>query len=472
MRRPGQNSSSVRYFSGRTVTLFNLFLFCTSLYLYLLSRHSNYDESVEKEMPYDDSKQPVHNGASLSSSLTDITSAKEDTGSASASSSVSLQDGQSMDFSSSPCSDPVWCDIPMPKKSYFNFDPPTNIERWKLARLQAAAGEQVLLKRIAKVFPSSFDFLDGDIGFRRMHYAFDFFVDDRRDLTPLTPPPPGTPLRNNERLRRRRVTPDTGAGVEYESRRILQKTVITGPKMVNGKLYYPWELEKKRVIPDPYDFRAANRSAVVSVGYTAYTRDSNSYFTGNRLGAAYIDRNKFFDYWKQVKDNIDLPFIAVCIGNENWGMLSTMFPNRTAGWGRCCDTPKTKIVWDFLNHEKTLMLVTNQHVNMSHPKLLVMPRGIPLTWGFTRFIVWDAIRNTLKNVRKQTLLFAAASNWGPRPQILRCISAKVPAELFDGHINTPKTNRLSREMYYQKLGSAMFGVGLPGLGYDTFRYVQ
>jgi hypothetical protein len=241
--------------------------------------------------------------------------------------------------------------------------------------------------------------------------------------------------------------------------------------MVKGKLLYPWEVEGRRVIPEPYDFRAANRSAVVSIGYTAYTRDQQTYFSGNRVGGAFIDRNKFFQYWRNVRDKIDLPFVSICTLNENWGMLSTMFPNRTAGWGRCCDQPKDRIVHEFLDHPKTLMLVTNQHVNISHPKLMIMPRGIPLTWGFTRVIIWDAMRNVLKHHRKEKLLFAAASNWGPRPQILRCISEKVPAELFDGHIRTPKTNRLDRDQYYRKLGTSMFGVGLPGLGYDTFRWV-
>ena len=321
-----------------------------------------------------------------------------------------------------------------------------------MAQIQAANGEQVLLKRIVKFFPGHENFLDGDISFRKLHSVFDFFVDEQRDLSPLVPP--GTSY--------------TSSIASKSSRRKLQLE-ITAPKTVNGKLKYPWELEGKRVIPDIYDFRAANRSAVVSIGYTAYTRDQQTYFSGNRVGGAFIDKNLFFRYWRNVKNKIDLPFISICTLNENWGMLSTRFPNRTAGWGRCCDQPKDQIIQEFLDHPKTLMLVTNQHVNLSHPKLMIMPRGIPITWGSTRIIIWDAMRNTLLHSRKQKLLFAAASSWGPRPQIVRCISEKVPAEVFDGHISTPKSNRLSREQYYEKLGSAMFGLGLPGLGYDCFR---
>ena len=41
------------------------------------------------------------------------------------------------------CSDPTWCTIPMPSSSFFNFDPPTNLQKWKQAQVQAAEGKQV-----------------------------------------------------------------------------------------------------------------------------------------------------------------------------------------------------------------------------------------------------------------------------------------------------------------------------------------
>jgi hypothetical protein len=427
---------------GCLLTALNVALFAGAAYLYYLSRQH------EQEPYVPETKASLLNKEGSSSFIaTPVLSAQVPQSTQPISSTNDREEEPLPD-----CDDPVWCSIPMPATSYFRFDPPTDAHKWRIAQAQAASGEQVLLKRVVAQFPGHNDFLDGDITFRKLHSIFDFFVDESRDLSPLVPSKKAQDNRFSQ-----------------EGRRLGEKPEITAPKMVNGKLKYPWELEGRRVIPDPYDFRSANRSAVVSIGYTAYTRDQSTYFSGNRVGGAFIDRNKFFQYWRDVRDKIDLPFISICTLNENWGMLSTMFPNRTAGWGRCCDQPKDKIVHDFLNHPKTLMLVTNQHVNLSHPKLLIMPRGIPLTWGFTRMIIWDSQRNVLKHQRKQKLLFAAASSWGPRPQILRCISDKVPAEIFDGHIRTPKTNRLSREQYYEKLGTTMFGVGLPGLGYDTFR---
>ena len=44
---------------------------------------------------------------------------------------------------------------------------------------------------------------------------------------------------------------------------------------------------------------------------------------------------------------------------------------------------------------------------------------------------------------------------------------------FEGHVDTPDEDtesiRQDRYKYYEKLGGALFGVCLPGLGYDTFK---
>jgi hypothetical protein len=87
------------------------------------------------------------------------------------------------------CNDKVWCSIVMPTKSYFRFDnPPDDVNRWKLACSQAASGEQVLMKKIRKVFTTHLDFLDGDTFFRRYNKLSDVFVDKYRDMSPLVPP--------------------------------------------------------------------------------------------------------------------------------------------------------------------------------------------------------------------------------------------------------------------------------------------
>ena len=87
------------------------------------------------------------------------------------------------------CDDAVWCAVPMPEKSHYNFDgPPNDPVRWRIAQAQAARGEQVLLQRVAKVFPSPWNsFLDGDKSFRGLHNLVDIFVDSTKDLGALLP---------------------------------------------------------------------------------------------------------------------------------------------------------------------------------------------------------------------------------------------------------------------------------------------
>lgn len=60
------------------------------------------------------------------------------------------------------------------------------------------------------------------------------------------------------------------------------------------------------------------------------------------------------------------------------------------------------------------------------------------------------------------------------PQILRCVSSKISVEDFEGHDRTPvdemAKTKVNRRRYYEKLASSRFGLSLPGLGYDTFRF--
>ena len=91
---------------------------------------------------------------------------------------------------------------------------------------------------------------------------------------------------------------------------------------------------------------------------------------------AYMERHHLLDQWRKLeKDKIDSPFILIHAHNENYGMLSTHFPNRTANWGICCSADEHKTLLEILNHDKLLLMLTNQHHNLSHPKLLTMPRG-------------------------------------------------------------------------------------------------
>lgn len=357
-------------------SILNVILFGGTLFAYFSAKHKlseavNLHEKSDSERGYHE----VHSGIGLQVPM--VQTSTENFGG-------SVEDVV--------CTDPVWCSIPMPEISHFNFDPPRDKARWKLAQSQAANGEQVLLSRISKVFPHPFDFLDGDKSFRKIHNTIDVFIDSKDDFQALLPG--GLVEYHRRRLTNssyasveegmhaessvEEVMPEYSQALEKELyRRQLRTTVLEGA--VPG---HEQSVEKRHVVPSPYDFRLAKRAAIVQIGYIAFKKDSGTYFSGNFMGGVFIKRPDFLTHWAAVKEKIDTSFVAVCVLNENWGWLATNFPNRTAGWGKCCDkTDKMhKNLYDFLDHEKTLMLVIGQHSNISHPKILTYPRGIPLTW--------------------------------------------------------------------------------------------
>jgi hypothetical protein len=145
------------------------------------------------------------------------------------------------------------------------------------------------------------------------------------------------------------------------------------------------------------------------------------------------------------------------------------------------------MIYELLNHEKTVMLLVNQHYNMTHPKLLSLPRGVPLHNTHANRLLHDSMLKLLRTFpagtksamntdekplnKKSQLLFTASSNWGYRPKISECIAKKFvnePAVKFRGY-GAGLKGRFTPAQYYEQLGTSLFSVALPGLGYDTHR---
>ena len=143
----------------------------------------------------------------------------------------------------------------MPSKSFYKFDtPPTDARRWKIAQAQAASGEQVLLKRVSKVFPAPWNtFLDGDKSFRGLHSMVDIFVDSKADLNSLLP---GSGSSSIQRQHRRRLEEET-------IDRSLPNPIISPDS----------KLRKFQVVPPPYDYREAERAPIIQLGYAAFKKD-------------------------------------------------------------------------------------------------------------------------------------------------------------------------------------------------------
>jgi len=220
------------------------------------------------------------------------------------------------------CDDAVWCAVPMPAVSHFNFDgPPTDAARWRVAQAQAARGEQVLLQRVAKVFPSPWNsFLDGDKSFRGLHNLVDIFVDNVKDLDALLPgklrrrltaaagpppllPPPPPPERPHEH-RRQLKGGDTDA--EAIDKSFLNPIISTEPKM--------W---KFGAVPPPYNYREGERAPIVQLGYAAFKKDGGAYFKGSFVTfVGGPNQQEFLEAWDRIKDRIDVPFITTVALNE------------------------------------------------------------------------------------------------------------------------------------------------------------
>lgn len=338
--------------------------------------------------------------------------------------------------------DEVWCNITMPSISLFRFDPPNDLKRWRQAQILAESGEQVLMKKVREVFPHQMVFLDGDELFREYNNVADLHVDQNKDLSPLAPP----------------------GAVKPPGKVITYKWDNGGPAT-----------RPDRVLPKDYDVRSTKRAPVAMLGYYVFEKtETGPYFTGVHAGETIIERQHVFKHFNAVKKSIDKPFIMLHGANENWGIFSTIFPNRTVDWGSCCADEKN--VLNLLNHDKMVLFLATQHHNLTHPKLLTLPRGLALTWERKRNVIWDILQTMPETTRKENLVFTASSSWQHRPVISNCIARKFVSAKDKKEINMrsgeggQRKNPRSEMDYYKRLAAARLGIALPGLGYDTFRY--
>jgi hypothetical protein len=95
----------------------------------------------------------------------------------------------------------------------------------------------------------------------------------------------------------------------------------------------------------------------------------------------YNDVN-FKTIWQGYPDNlvgVKTKFKILSFVGDNWGYLSTYFPNRTESWGvqeYCYDEMARKKVMAFLDDPRLEFIITQQHFNLSHPKIISKPLGV------------------------------------------------------------------------------------------------
>eukprot|EP01035_Chromulina_nebulosa_P022397 gene22397-29001_t len=284
----------------------------------------------------------------------------------------------------------------MPLKSYFGgFPAPNDSVKWKECQYRAYKGDQLLLSKALSQFKSPLDFITFDRNYKWTHRVSDYQLSK------------------------------------------------------NGWLD---ELSHFKGIRAPISLFGIRKFAHSNFEGELVSQDS--------LNMDEILRNK----------NFEIPHKIVVIGSmdENWGWLSSYFLNRTVPWGFGFGNEKNpyankytyplETIRKFLDNPNLVMLLVNQHNNVSHPKVISMPLGVIDPKG-----LWNTIhRASRTGVRKDQLFFSAGSNWAFRPTLRDCIAKNMGADMV---INS----RLSTEAFRMKLVSSYAVLAMPGMGYDTYR---
>eukprot|EP00981_Chlorochromonas_danica_P012923 scaffold5551_cov159-Ochromonas_danica.AAC.23 len=350
--------------------------------------------------------------------------------------------------SSDSCEDPLWCDIDMPSQSAFGFSAPSDKVLWRKAQRYAAEGVPVLLEHIMKVARHEANFVDGSLFFRDYHTISDYFLDDRRDWRGLS--------KTDKHLNSLRRD-------------------VNAPRN-----QYPWRAKvNNSVLPPLYELRNILRRPIVKIGYAAFAKEglptiSSPFFMGDFVGEVVVSLQKFLTVWTAQKDLIDLPFIAMHIAHEHWGLLSTSFANRTIDWGVCCEGRVKAMLDDFLNHNKTVMLLVNQHSNISHPKIVHLPSGLPLHYTNYRKILWDSMLTRNKNhiPHDKFMLTSVPRNYQKTHMgLMSCLERQFSPGPFYVLADPKVKFRDSFHMfnYFNRLGGARISIVLPGPSYDSHR---
>jgi hypothetical protein len=269
--------------------------------------------------------------------------------------------------------------VPIPTESHFKFKGQLDPVKWKEAQLLAASGRQVFAEQVRKIMTHPFDYIDGDKAFKNIEALMDYFIDPKTMLGPIA----------------------------------------NGFMSTKMKKAYAADINKhgtddEKYIRRSYESTYSKRAPIMQIGSFRYNSNGRVMTVrGNAVRG--VDRTAFLAEFTAAEAKITRPAIFVCALNENWGWMSTTFQNRTNRWGKYPKPNQVKELKNFLDSPKTVMLVVNQHSNFSHPKLLSLPRGIPLQWENVAKIVWDSLEYVITSKHpKSHLLVSMSSNWGPR----------------------------------------------------------
>ena len=220
------------------------------------------------------------------------------------------------------------------------------------------------------------------------------------------------------------------------------------------------------------------KAPIIHFGYNVFNfrNFEGNYNHTHSLGPTYVMTQ---NHGKPI--DIPRPIVGIGAMDMNWGWMSTNFLNRTINWGATLNHHKARNPYKkdftypqeqlqiFLDNPNLIMFITNQHHNMTHPKVLSMPLGInnkKNTWLMLK-------RVEMRSIRKTQIMFSAFSNYGSRPATLQCVQEKMePSSIHVNPFTADKVHGdidLAQLHYLLQMAHCRAVLCLAGMGSDTFR---
>ena len=163
--------------------------------------------------------------------------------------------------------------------------------------------------------------------------------------------------------------------------------------------------------------------------------------------------------------------------NENWGWASTYYPNRTAAWAMRLRDDAHPVTSPFPQDEMAPILddpnveaiIVNGHTNISHPKVISFPLGIPPS-SLGLIAHNRAVLEDPSSFAKTSVLFHASSTFGIRPTLTECILKRLHKPGQPSLVDVvPSGTKVSRGDFFYRLTRARLVLCLPGVGAETYR---
>jgi len=167
--------------------------------------------------------------------------------------------------------------------------------------------------------------------------------------------------------------------------------------------------------------------------------------------------------WQAAKTQIgNRQFVVVTASNENWGLLSTWFPNRTCNWGSMENKlGELNLALKFLDEPQLKFWYHMQHTNITHPKILTMPLGMYKT---------PAKMSLNEKVRHETTVRTKKTKWvgmyGNRRGFRLWVHTTLTRALGDELIGNARD--LGYDGYLESVQTVRFSVCPSGLGVDCY----